>query len=192
MTQAAPAEPRYTAARYLGLVEAGVLGPDDRVELLEGVIVAIAPQNPPHAAAIRRINDALRDAIGKRAIVSVQLPLIVGGYSVPEPDVAVLPGQQSDYDDAHPTSALLVVEVADTSLLQDRLSKAAIYAAAGIAEYWLVNLRDDCVEVFRAPESVASRYATTLIAHRGERLEILALPSASVAVSDLLPGTGRA
>ncbi len=67
-------------------------------------------------------------------------------------------------------------------------TKAAIYAAAGIPEYWLVNLRDDCVEVFRAPESAASRYATTLIAHRGERLDIVALPGASVAVGDLLPG----
>jgi Uma2 family endonuclease len=188
MVQSAHAEPRYTAERYLALVEAGVLGPDDRVELLEGVIVAMTPQNPPHAAAIRRIDDALRDAIGKRAVVSVQLPLVVGGYSVPEPDVAVLPGQQSDYDRAHPTTALLVVEVADTSLLQDRLTKAAIYAAAGIPEYWLVNLRDDCIEAFRAPEPTASRYGTTLVAKRGERLEIGALSGASVAVSDLLPG----
>ena len=188
MAETAHAEPRYTAERYLALVEAGVLGPDDRVELLEGVIVAMTPQNPPHAAAIGRVDDALRAAIGSRAVVSVQVPLIVGGYSVPEPDVAVLPGKRSDYDTAHPTTALLVVEVADTSLLQDRLTKAAIYAAADIREYWLVNLRDDCVEVFRAPEPIASRYATTLVAKRGDHLEITALSGAGVAVSDLLPG----
>ncbi len=86
MTQVAHIEPRYTAQRYLELVQAGVLGPDDRVELLEGVIVAMVPQNPRHAAAIGRVDDALRDAIGKRAVVSVQLPLIAGTYSVPEPD----------------------------------------------------------------------------------------------------------
>jgi Uma2 family endonuclease len=188
MVQSAHAQPPYTTQRYLGLVEGGVLGPDDRVELLEGVIVAIPPQNPQHAAAIGRVDDALRNAIGTRAVVSVQAPLVIGGYSVPEPDVAVVPGKRSDYDHAHPTTALLVVEVADTSVLQDRLTKAAIYAAAAIPEYWLVNLRDDCVEVFRAPESAASRYATTLIAHRGERLDIVALPGASVAVGDLLPG----
>ena len=188
MVQTAHVEPRYTAERYLQLVQAGVLGPNDRVELLEGVIVSMAPHNPPHAAAIRRVDAALREAIGKRAVVSAQLPLSVGGYSVPKPDVAVLPGQPSDYDHAHPTSALLVVEVADTSLVQDRLTKAAIYPAAGIPEYWLVNLRDACVEVFRAPETAARRYATTIAVPRGARLEIAALSGASVAVNDLLPG----
>ncbi len=81
-----------------------------------------------------------------------------------------------------------MVEVADTSLLQDRLTKAAIYAAAGIPEYWLINLRDDCVEVFRAPEPQMSRYAETFVAPRGTRLDVCAVPDASVAVSDLLPG----
>ncbi len=75
MIEPAHAEPRYTVERYLALVEAGVLGPDDRVELLEGVIVAMSPQNPPHAAAVGRVDDALREAVGKRAVVSVQAPL---------------------------------------------------------------------------------------------------------------------
>jgi Uma2 family endonuclease len=188
MTQVAHLEPRYTAERYLELVHAGVLGPNDRVELLEGVIVAMAPQNPRHAAGIGRVDDALREAIGKRAVVRVQSPFVAGGYSVPEPDVVVVPGKRSDYDDAHPTRALLVVEVADTSLMQDRLTKAGIYAAADVPEYWLVNLRDDQVEVFRAPEPTASRYADTFVAHRGERLDVAVLPGASVDVSDLLPG----
>lgn len=188
MVQSAELEPRYTAERYLGLVEAGVLSPDDRVELLEGVIVAMAPQSPRHAAAIRRVDDALRDAIGKRAIVSVQLPLIAGRHSVPEPDVAVLPGKRSDYETAHPTSALLVVEVADSSLLQDRLTKAAIYAAAGIPEYWLVNLRDDTIEVFRDPAPAKAQYVTSVVARCGERLGLTTLPGATVAVEDLLPG----
>jgi Uma2 family endonuclease len=192
MTQVAQVEPRYTAERYLELVQAGVLGPEDRVELLEGVIVAMVPQNPRHAAAIGRVDDALRDAIGKRAVVRVQSPFVAGGYSVPEPDVVVAPGKRPDYDDTHPSRALLVVEVADTSLMQDRLTKAGIYAAADVPEYWLVNLRDDCVEVFRAPEPAASRYADTFVAHRGERLNVGALSGASVAVDDLLPGRAPA
>jgi Uma2 family endonuclease len=189
MVPAAPAENRYTSERYFALVDEGALHPDDPVELLDGVIVAMAPPNPRHAAATTRTGDALRDAIGKRAVIRVQMPLIAGPYSVPEPDVAVVPGRHADYDDAHPTTALLVVEVGDSSLIQDRLTKAAIYAAAGIPEYWIINLRDDCVDVFRSPEPPHRRYAETCVAHRGERLEPLSLAGLSVAVNDLLPGS---
>jgi Uma2 family endonuclease len=182
-----PSEPtRITVERYLGLVEAGVLTVDDRVELLEGVVVAMTPSNPPHAAAIARANEALRSAIGKRAHIRPQLSLVLG-RSVPEPDLAVVPGSVGDYDEAHPTTALLVIEVADTSLKQDRLSKAAIYAAAGIPEYWIVNLRDAVVERMRDPDRAGARYRDVRSVARGERLELVALPGASVAVSELLP-----
>ena len=189
MVQAAPVESRYTTEAYFDLVAAGIMRPDDRVELLEGVIVAKAPHNPRRASATRRVSNALNSAIGHRAVISVQLPLIVGTHSVPEPDVAVIPGQASDYDAAHPTTALLVVEVADTSLVEDRLTKAPIYAAAGIPEYWLVNLRDDCVEVFRAPDPAARRYTGKRVAHRGDRLDLVAIAEAGVAVADILPDT---
>ena len=187
MAHAAPVTTRVTAERYFALVDEGVLHPDDRVELLEGVIVAMAPQSARHAAATSRVDDALRAAIGTRAVTRVQLPLALGLYSVPEPDVAVVPGRRADYDTAHPTTGLLVVEVAEASLAQDRLTKAAIYAAAGIPEYWLVNLRDDRVEVFQAPDRQAARYGETRLAGSGEQLELVALPGAVVAVEDLLP-----
>jgi len=90
-------------------------------------------------------------------------------------------------DDRVELLALLVIEVADASLTQDRITKAAIYAAAGIPEYWLVNLRDDCVEVFRAPDPGTPSYRESTIAHRGERIALASLPDASVAVDDLLP-----
>ena len=114
---------RWTAEQYPRLVDQGVLGPDDRVELLEGVIVAKAPQNEPHAAGVRRAEHALHRAVGDRAVVQAQLSLISGRRSVPEPDAAVLPGTIADYDRTHPRTALLVVEVADTSLKQDRITK---------------------------------------------------------------------
>jgi len=190
MGQSAPVEARYTSHAYFDLVETGDLHADDRVELLEGVIVAMSPQNPRHASATTRVDTALRQTVAGRAVVRVQLPLITGAYSVPEPDVAVVPGQDSDYDDVHPTAALLVVEIADSSLLQDRLTKAAIYAAAGIPQYWLVNLRDDCVEVFSAPSSGMRSYAERRVARRGERLDVAALPGAFVHVDDMLP-SGR-
>ena len=178
---------RWTAEQYLRLVDQGVLGPDDRVELLEGVIVAMAPQNEPHAAGVRRVARALFQAVGDRAVVQVQLSLISGRRSVPEPDAAVLPGTIADYDRTHPRTALLVVEVADTSLKQDRLTKRAIYAAAGIPEYWIVNVRDDCVEVRRGPEPGSRRYTSTAIARRGEGIELVALPGVAIVVDDLLP-----
>ena len=187
MTQVAPVESRYTTQAYFDLVAAGIMRPEDRVELLEGVIIARSPQNPPHAAATSLVDRALREAIGRRAAIRVQLPLLAGPYSAPEPDVAVVPGGESDYYDAHPSTALLVVEVADSSLVQDRLTKAAVYATAGIPEYWLVNLRDDCVEVFRVPDPAARRYAEKHLAHRGERLDLVAIAEASVAVADILP-----
>jgi len=181
------APPRWTTEQYLRLVDEGVLGPDDKVELLEGVIVAMPPSNARHASGIVRLSHALFGAVGDRAVVRIQLGFMAGVYSLPEPDAAVIPGAIEDYDREHPRAALLVAEVSDSSLKQDRLTKGAIYAAAGIPEYWIVNLRDDCVEVRRQPERDKRRYASIAIARRGERIEPVALPGISVAVSDLLP-----
>jgi Uma2 family endonuclease len=194
MTDLAPSSPseptRISVERYLGLVEAGVLGEGDRVELLEGVIVAMAPQNPPHAAGVARVYEAVRAAVGGRAHLRSQLALVLQ-RSVPEPDLALVPGSVDDYERAHPTTALLVVEVADSSLKQDRLSKAAIYAAAGIPEYWIVNLRDEVVEVMRDPDPAQARYRAVCSAAGGERLELVALPGAGLDAAELLPAASR-
>ncbi len=188
MSIAAPPGTRCTSERYFTLIDQGVLGPDDKVELLEGVIVAMAPEGPRHEVAIDKTAEALRLAVAGRAVVRVQHSVHAGVRSVPEPDVAVVTGRHDDYVRARPRSALLVVEVARTSLARDRRRKARIYAAAGIPEYWIVNLRDDVVEVSRSPDREAARYTETRVARRGERLEMVALPGASVAVDDLLPG----
>jgi Uma2 family endonuclease len=187
MAGTARADSRYTVSEYFDLLAAGVIRPDDRVELLEGVIVAMSPQNPPHASAAHRAHDALRETLGKRAVVRMQLPLVLGSHGVPEPDVAVVPGTAADYDNAHPTTSLLIVEVADGSLLQDRLTKGAIYARAGIPEYWVVNLRDECIEILRDSDPAAGRYRKGLIARRGERIELASFPGLAVAADDLLP-----
>src|SRR5881398_30513 len=191
MARGAPAQARYTKDQYFELVKKGVLRPDDRVELLEGVVVAMAPHNPGHASAIRKVSDALRRAFGDSGVISVQLPLVAGRYSVPEPDVAVLPGRNEEYQEAHPTEALLVVEVADSSLAQDRITKAAMYAAAAIPEYSIVNLRDDHVEAYRGPDPQARRYTEQRRAVRGETLELVAFPDVRIAVDELLPRRAR-
>jgi Uma2 family endonuclease len=188
LTPSIPGEPaRMTVDRYLGLVEAGVLSEDDRVELLEGVVVAMTPSNPPHAAVVTMATRALLLAVGERASVRTQCTLVLGRFSAPEPDVAVVPGSDRDYLSGHPRTALLVVEVADTSLQQDRITKAAIYAAAGIPEYWIVNLRESVVEVMREPDRERARYRDTRACERGERVELVAFPGAPIALADLLP-----
>ena len=112
---------------------------------------------------------------------------MAGPCSLPEPDLAVVPGTPSDYETTHPRTALLIVEVATSSLPQDRLTKAPIYAAAAVPEYWIVNLRDDRLEIFRDPWPKRRRYATTALARRGDKVDLVALPGARVRVSDLLP-----
>ena len=179
---------RYTVQQYFDLVTQGLLQPDDRVELLEGVIVAEPPMDPPHASGITRVDQALRRALGERAVIRAQQPFIVGGYSVPEPDVAVVPGTVADYDTRHPTRALLVVEVAASSLPQDRLTKSRIYAAAQVPEYWVVNLRDRCVEVFRDPDASQRLYRDRSVAQGSDEIDLAVLPGASVRVDELLPG----
>jgi Uma2 family endonuclease len=112
--------------RYLGLAQAGALAHDDRVELLEGVVVAMTPRTPVHDSCVTRATLALVRAVAGRAVVRTQCALIAGRHSVPEPDVAVVPGSPGDYDSRHPDAALLVVEVAESPLPQDRIAKAAI------------------------------------------------------------------
>jgi Uma2 family endonuclease len=187
MTPRGPTPARYTAARYFELANEGVLQPEDRVELLEGVIVAMPPHNPRHASGVARVYEALRSVVRDRAVVRSQSPLVPSVFSAPQPDVAVVPGRLSDYDAAHPTTALLVVEVSDSSLAADRLTKAAIYAVARIPEYWIVNLRDDVLEVFRDPDRPTGRYLNVTRIERTGRITPLAFDDAIVAVDDLLP-----
>ena len=178
----------YTAEQYMGLVELGLLSDEDRVELLDGVIVAKSPSNPRHAGAVWLAQTAVQHAVADRAMVRIQSCLVAGTHSVPEPDVAVVPWQQRRYTDAHPTKALLLVEVADSSLPQDRLSKSRIYAGDAVPQYVIVNLRDDQVEVLADPDPPARVYRQQHVAHRGERVALVAFPDTVLRVDDLLPG----
>ena len=184
------ADGRIMSDRYFELVDEGILEPDDRVELLEGVVVAMSPQSPRHAGVVSCAYRALTRAVGERAAIRVQLPLVLGQHSVPDPDVAIVLGHESDYLRAHPTRALLVVEVADSSLQQDRLTKLGIYAAAGVPEVWIVNLRKNCVEIFRRPSRGSRRYRSTNTAARGDTLTPVSFSDVRIAVEKLLP-SGR-
>ena len=136
---------RWTRDEYDRMIATGIFHPEERLELLEGEIVHMTPQGSGHATAVRLVEDALRNLFNVGFDVRVQMPLALGTDSEPEPDVAVVVGPPRDYRDEHPRVAILVVEVADSTLSLDRERKAALYARAGIQEYWLLNLTDRCL-----------------------------------------------
>ncbi|OQY64550.1 MAG: hypothetical protein B6D46_16495 [Polyangiaceae bacterium UTPRO1] len=187
MASLAPDAGRITRDRYQQLVADGTIGTDDRVELLDGLIVAMSPQNPAHAGVVGKLALRLGGITGSAAFVRVQSPLDLSRMSMPEADIAVVPGHPDDYMAAHPTTALLIVEVADSSVIQGRFTKAPLYAAADIPEYWLVNLRDRCIEVYRRPIREERRYAEARMAHVGETLDVVAFSRVAIGVAEILP-----
>lgn len=192
LTPPAASEPSpISVERFFSLLQQGVLAEDDRVELLGGVIVSMTPSSPRHAATVGSVAAALQRTIREHTAVRIQSPLVLGRWSAPEPDVAVVAGSHRDYVDDHPHTALLVVEVSDSSLQADRLTKAAIFAAADVPEYWIVNLREDVLEVHRMPEPARSRYHERFVRRPGERISPLVGSDRAIAVAELLPGRER-
>lgn len=176
---------RWTREEYERLVEQGFFDPEERIELVDGAIYEMTPQTSFHAAGIRATDSALRPVFTEGYDIRSQLPLALGLDSEPEPDVAVVPGKWEDYIRSHPTSAVLIVEVADSSLLHDHKRKTGLYARAGIPEYWILNLVKRCLEVFRNPHDGA--YTVHLILHDGDSVSPLARSEAAIAVGSLLP-----
>lgn len=186
---------RWTRDVYEQAVEAGVFDPrgDElvgaRVELLDGEIINMPPQSPHHVTAIQLAAQALQRALGSSGISGVHLrnqgSLALDDYSEPEPDLAIVRGGLRDFTQAHPNTALLVVEVSRATLRYDRTRKAAAYARNGVAEYWIINLRERVVEVLREPTDGV--YRERAVVGAAERVQSSALPGLWVAVADLLP-----
>ena len=181
-----------SVSRYDRLTELGWFG-DHRVELIEGRVIRMPAQAEPHVAAVGRALRAATAVFGQGFYIRVQAPLVQGRYSKPEPDLAVVRGSEAEYI-AHgaPTTALLVIEISDTTLIQDRGRKAAIYARSGIADYWIVNLVDRQIEVHRDPMAdrmhrFRFRYANIQVIKPPGVIAPLAAPGASIAAADLLP-----
>jgi len=187
MSDSASSLGHYTVERYYALAECGILSPDDRVELLDGLIVAMAPRSDGHDATIHVVLYALLGKLGQGATIRVQSPFMAGGASVPQPDLAVVPGKAADYFDNAPTKAHLIVEVSQSSLAQDRLTKSAIYARAGVACFWIVNLRNLCVEVYRDPDRFKSEYRSVTIATGTDILTIDDFPGVTFEAAEFLP-----
>ncbi len=162
-----------------------------RAELVDGELVVLGPQKFLHASTTDRAVELLRGLFSSGFWVRMQLPLNTGQASVPEPDISVVRGSRDDFTD-HPTDAVLVIEVSDTTLAFDRTRKAADYAAAGIQDYWIINLIDRTLEVFREPRrdpgpEPSWRFEKMLTLRRDQSVAPLALPDKSLVVSAILP-----
>jgi Uma2 family endonuclease len=183
---------RWSRAEYDRLIERGFLGKSDRIELLDGLMVLKEPQGTWHAGTVSHLHTVLQPAFGAGYHVRVGSPVALDETSEPEPDLAVVRGRPKGYLREHPSSPVLVVEVADTSLATDRLRKGGLYARAGIAEYWIVNLRGNVLEVYRQPVRAPQRrygwkYRSVRLLRRGATVIPLAAPRARIRVADLLP-----
>jgi Uma2 family endonuclease len=183
---------RWSRHEYGQMIDHGLLDEDDPIELLDGLLLVKEPQHSPHRTAVLLVAKALERAFGEGWFVQTQSPIILDDRSEPEPDACVVRGSPRDYTRAHPTRPALVVEVAQSRLRLARGRKAAAYARAGIADYWILNLEGRVLEVYRepaGPDPTRPHWGYSAI----ETLSVdstvtpLAAPAATIRVADLLP-----
>jgi Uma2 family endonuclease len=183
---------RWTRIEYDRLIDQGVFQPGERLELLAGLLVVREPQGDPHSLAVELAHEAFRAAFGSEWRVRIQLPVALDDESEPEPDVSVAAGRVHRGVEAKPSHLALVVEVAASSLTFDREHKGSLYARAHVPDYWIVNLVERVLEVYRdpTPDPSASHgwsYQLVQTFTAGEHVTPLAVPASSIAVVDLLP-----
>ena len=191
MAQVPLTDRRWTRKEYDRLGELGVFQCEP-LELIGGHLIVAEPKGSYHVTSITMVGRALRAALPPGWTVRLQDPIALDDESEPEPDVAVVPGDYTDYLTEHPQRAVLVVEVAESSLAFDRRRKGSLYARGGVQDYWIVNLVDHLLEVYRDPVADASvvygwRYRSVERITTAGSVTLLALPAVRIAVSDLLP-----
>ncbi len=182
---------RWTREEYDRLVNAGLFH-EEPVELIGGQLIVAEPQGTHHSSKLGAAGDALRTALPPGWLVRVQMPVALDDESAPEPDLALVPGTWTDYETSHPARPALVVEVAESSLAFDRREKGSLYARAGVPDYWILNLVDRVLEVYRDPTPDASapygwRYRVVERLTSTATASPLELPSVRIAVRDFLP-----
>lgn len=175
---------RFSRRQYEQMIGAGIFGPEERLELLNGELIDMAPQKSRHATAVTLLSEALPALFGGTCTIRTQLPFSLDEHSEPEPDIAVVPGRPRDYRDAHPERALLIVEVAETTLAYDRTRKLRAYAQAGIAEYWILDLNGEALEVYRHP--MGDTYEEQRVLEATDRVRPL-MAAQEMSVVDILP-----
>ena len=178
---------KFTVDEYYRMAEVGILHPDERVELICGEIILMAPIGPLHAETVEQWYDALKEKVADTYTVRSQNPVRLGEDLEPVPDLAIVRRRAIGYFDSHPgpDDILVVIEVSDSTLAHDRGTKVNLYAEANVPETWIANLADGCIEAFTGPGSEG--YSNHTIYRRGDRISPSMLPDVEFAVDDLLP-----
>lgn len=176
----------FTTAEYHQMIEAGVFNEDDRIELIEGEFYEMSPIGPRHAAAVNRLTRVLSIQLSDSAIVSVQNPVELSLHSEPQPDITVLKWRDDFYSQSHPqpSDVLIAIEVSDTTQDRDRGFKIPVYARAGLAEAWLIDLFNDCIEIYYQPAN--GKYQDKKIVNRGQAIVSPSVPGLQLSADEIL------
>ncbi len=180
---------KWNQEEYYKMAELGFFH-GKRVELIEGEIIEMSPMKSPHATSVSLVGEILREIFQKDYFVRSQLPMSFSKNTEPEPDIAVIKGKIRDFAEKHPKTAELIIEVSDATLSYDRTAKAGIYAKNEIQDYWIVNVKNSCLEVYRHPinnKNLGFVYSERTIFTEKDTVSPLAAPKAKIKVADLLP-----
>jgi Uma2 family endonuclease len=178
---------QLTSTEYYGMMESGIIREGERVELILGQIFTMAAKGTRHTVTTTRLLKTLLMLVGEQAIVRCQDPITLPNNSEPEPDIAIVRLRADEYIHSHPSpeDIILVIEVADSTIKFDRETKAPLYAAAGISEYWIVNLLDDRLEIYRQPEG--DIYTSIEIAMPPRSIDLPQFTATIANIGDLFP-----
>lgn len=176
----------FTVKDYHRMAESGIFDPDERVELLAGQIIKMTAKGTAHSAATTRTEKLLENRLGEQVLVRVQEPVQLNDFSEPEPDIAVVIPDDSYYEDHHPTplEVYLIIEIADSSLNRDLEFKATIYAQSGIIDYWVLDVNERQLNVFREPSQ--NGYQSEVILRDEATIFPLAFPNCLIIVREML------
>ena len=175
---------KFTVEQYYQMAATGILAPDERVELLEGEIIEMAPIGPRHLICVNKLTRYLNSQLDESIMVNTQNPIRLTNFSEPEPDVSLIKDAEHLTEVPRSDATILAIEVADSTLDRDRTLKQKIYANANIPEYWIVNLPEDVVEVYRAP--MGDKYQDVKVVAREAFISPLLLPNLSLSVDKIL------
>lgn len=177
---------KFRVEEFRKMTEIGILPEESGWEIIDGYLIDKMTIGSKHASVVKRLNRVLTNLVGIQAVISIQDPIHIDNYNEPEPDVVLLAPRDDFYAEGHPTpqDILLLIEVSDSTVEYDRVIKKTLYAEAGIVEFWLVNLKDETIEVYTQPKN--GGYYSARILESGESVKATAIENLTLAVEEIL------